>query len=364
MLERVHIRNFKAIRDATVDLDRFTVIVGPNSSGKTSILQAIYCLDFTYEKKPKLEGFLEGSEWLHKGGGDQLEVDFTSTAWQVGAFSAKLGASSESGEEFRQFEWATKSNGNARAAIHFGAGAIPSVVDDPRPIPVTRFLAIDSRQLAYPNPVTAGSPLLNPAGGNLSAALAYVNLNLPDEFDRLNELLRKVVPSIRRVRFRRVQQFKTFLGASLQGVAEELLFDTASGTGIPARFVSEGTLLILAVLTAIAQVSGPTILLLDGMELSLHPAAQAEVVRTLRTLLDQLPDLQIVATSHSPYLVDSLDPSELRLTLMTDEGDVICGKLTDHPDFDRWKDEMSPGELWGMWGESWLQQAKTGAAAT
>ena len=44
----------------------------------------------------------------------------------------------------------------------------------------------------------------------------------------------------------------------------------------------------------------------------------------------------------------------IRLTTLDDEGRVVCGRLTDHPDFERWKDEMSPGEMWGMWGESWL----------
>jgi predicted ATPase len=44
MLERVHIENFKCLRDITVDLGDFTILIGPNDSGKSSFLDAIQTL--------------------------------------------------------------------------------------------------------------------------------------------------------------------------------------------------------------------------------------------------------------------------------------------------------------------------------
>jgi AAA15 family ATPase/GTPase len=41
MIESVHFRNFKALRDTTLPLGRFTLIVGPNASGKSTALQAL-----------------------------------------------------------------------------------------------------------------------------------------------------------------------------------------------------------------------------------------------------------------------------------------------------------------------------------
>src|SRR5207247_2600457 len=41
MLERVHIENYKCLRDVTVDLGEFTVLIGPNDSGKSSFLEVI-----------------------------------------------------------------------------------------------------------------------------------------------------------------------------------------------------------------------------------------------------------------------------------------------------------------------------------
>lgn len=81
----------------------------------------------------------------------------------------------------------------------------------------------------------------------------------------------------------------------------------------------------------------------------------------LRRLLDKNPRLQIVATTHSPYLLDCMQPDEVRMTCLNDEGSTVCGPLKNHPKFEKWKKEMAPGELWSLFGEKWLLE-KQGAA--
>src|SRR5487761_1632363 len=41
MLERIHIENYKCLRDVTVDLGDFTILIGPNDSGKSSFLEVL-----------------------------------------------------------------------------------------------------------------------------------------------------------------------------------------------------------------------------------------------------------------------------------------------------------------------------------
>ncbi len=41
MIESIQFQNFKALRDTTLPLGPCTVLVGPNGSGKTTVLQAI-----------------------------------------------------------------------------------------------------------------------------------------------------------------------------------------------------------------------------------------------------------------------------------------------------------------------------------
>ena len=37
MLRNFHVENFKCLRDVAVELEPFTVLIGPNDSGKTSL---------------------------------------------------------------------------------------------------------------------------------------------------------------------------------------------------------------------------------------------------------------------------------------------------------------------------------------
>ena len=44
MITQFHVKNYKALRDVTLPLTQIHVLIGPNDSGKTSILEAIAAL--------------------------------------------------------------------------------------------------------------------------------------------------------------------------------------------------------------------------------------------------------------------------------------------------------------------------------
>lgn len=56
MLDRIHLENFKASRDVDVRLASLTVLAGLNSSGKSTLLQAICALRQSYDFNGKTEG--------------------------------------------------------------------------------------------------------------------------------------------------------------------------------------------------------------------------------------------------------------------------------------------------------------------
>ena len=60
---------------------------------------------------------------------------------------------------------------------------------------------------------------------------------------------------------------------------------------------------------------GHGVVLIDELELHLHPRWQREVVEKLRT---SFPNIQFIATTHSPFIIQSLRPGEL-ITLDPDE---------------------------------------------
>src|SRR5437588_12928491 len=47
MIDYLHFRNFKCLRDVEINLSPFTVLIGPNDSGKSSLLDAIQFLGRT-----------------------------------------------------------------------------------------------------------------------------------------------------------------------------------------------------------------------------------------------------------------------------------------------------------------------------
>jgi hypothetical protein len=47
---------------------------------------------------------------------------------------------------------------------------------------------------------------------------------------------------------------------------------------------------------------------------------------------------------------------------LDESGGAICRPLTDHPEFDRWKDAMTSGEFWSHAGEDWVKKLPATAA--
>ena len=53
-------------------------------------------------------------------------------------------------------------------------------------------------------------------------------------------------------------------------------------------------------------------------------------------------------------MLDCMGTNEVRMTFLRDDGATACASLTDHPNYPKWKDEMTPGEMWSVFGEKWL----------
>ena len=116
--------------------------------------------------------------------------------------------------------------------------------------------------------------------------------------------------------------------------------------------------MLIGLMTALLGPNQPQILLMDDIEHGLHPLAQKSLLGVLGQVMQKLPNLQIIATAHSPYLLDQLQPEQIRLMTIGEDGYSVCGRLEDHPQFAKWKDEMAPGELWSLFGEKWLAKER------
>ncbi|MBI5608238.1 MAG: ATP-binding protein, partial [Deltaproteobacteria bacterium] len=71
---------------------------------------------------------------------------------------------------------------------------------------------------------------------------------------------------------------------------------------------------------------------------------------------------QIVATTHSPYLLDLFEPDEVRVMALDAHGHAVCRNLAEAPDLDRLKQAYQTGEIWASIWEDWALEGATGGA--
>ncbi len=386
VIEHLLLRNFRVIREAQLRLDRLTVLVGGNGAGKTSALHALHLLSqleagVRLSEMPLLREGLEplaridGEERvrefeLEARGKDANQRERTATfsaqkleqgagaaprwAWSYRAHAAGQRPFEVSGDEDAL---ATKAGSNGDRA---GDGGV--------------LLRLDPAQLALPS-VEQGAPSnlrMNEAGAGLAAALSGMALNRPDDFAALQQDLRSVVPGVRRIRFDRVAVTASevelvHVGADPQELrfrrtypALRILLDTDQAEGVPADAISEGTLIVLGLLAVLRTNERRGLLLLDDVDRALHPLAQHRLLELLREFLERRPELQIVATTHSPYLLDKLKFEEVQVAALLDDGTASFAGFDEHPAYERWRQEMHPGEYWSIAGESWIREKRRG----
>jgi predicted ATPase len=115
------------------------------------------------------------------------------------------------------------------------------------------------------------------------------------------------------------------------GAGHKIYLDFQGASAVPAHCASHGTLIALALLTILYGPHRPDLLLLDDFDHALHPRAQLELVKMLKELLvlPDFADLQIAATTHSPYVLDKLGVEDVRVFALREDGTVAMKSLAE-----------------------------------
>jgi ABC-type branched-subunit amino acid transport system ATPase component len=376
MLDKVRFENFKILKDVTCDLGQFNVIVGPNASGKTSMLEGMHYLSQLIPKHSinDIDYLFHGSRWfdmLHSGdcndamtlacfsNGD--EVNFKASKSQVTVDRQKLGDSG----------WFGGLIGRTSGSVPVSFEPLQDGNRAAKSIKSMAFLHFEASQLAKPSYSEHENPRVEYSGEGLATVIANMKLSAEEDFESLKSMIRRIVPQLENIRVakRRTNTYrKEVVSIRNENITtraphvemrDALVFDFTNRKGVPANNLSEGTLLALGLLTVLHSPARPRVILLDDIEKGLHPKAQKNLVEMLREILNRQPDLQIIATSHSPYFLDFLQFEEVRLMTVGDDGYSVCGRLENHPKFEKWKDELAPGEMWSLFGEKWMTEKES-----
>ena len=356
MITQFRLQDFKAHRDTSLALKQFTMLVGDNASGKTSVLQALH-LQMAAARNPQamLGSRSTASELCRRGGPKKFTLVAIN---RVDENQIELELAIQQTDET---DWLATfkihdSRKEFEAAAFLGAGerdSSPNPADDWEAV---RAAASAVRLYRFePEKIAAGAYSNRPNasvqadGSQTATALAALKLGNDEAFNRVEAAMRELIPSLKRIRIKPVNVMRPV--QKDQVVGSKVYFDFRGTPSVPAHHASYGTLILLALLTVLhGPDRRPDLILLDDFDHALHPRAQMDLIRMLNRLLELkgFRKTQIIATTHSPYMLDELPPENVIAFALRDDGTVASKQLSEHPDALKTKGALKSGELWSL----------------
>ncbi|MBN1908434.1 MAG: AAA family ATPase [Pirellulales bacterium] len=339
MLESIEFHNFRVLRDTTLPLGPCTILVGANGTGKSTVLQALVVArdivkrnvaeashDFVSLASRDQGNTIVGLT-LHWGGNQH--GDYTHLNWDPSRGHTEKGSKSLKAWHFKSFI----SDGNE----------VRSQEDFSYTIGQIKLFSFSAPAIATPSHVQE-TVSLGPDGAGLATVLDALRDDSPDRFSAIEQKLQNWLPEFDRILFDRPSQGVKSLSLQRAGTQQK----------VPATGLSDGTLIVLALLTLAYLPEPPSIVCLEEPDRGIHP-------RLLRCVQDAIYRLcypkecgedrepvQVIATTHSPYFVDLFKdhPEEI----------VVANRVGDNVEFKRVSEQPNIQEILGdtPLGEAWF----------
>jgi predicted ATPase len=328
VIAAVHFRNFRALRSAALRLEAFNLLLGPSGSGKTSLIQALLRLR-SLSAMPSVHAHeLEGQ----RPTGPQIEFHFAPPFQNL---RVTLGCNSDElvcnllvvdnppGLEGEK-QW-----GELRTRLQS-----------------IRAYLFDHYAMALPaaRAGRAGVAELASNAGNLAAVLAGWREQRPEAFTVLETEFRRLAPEFAGIEFGRQPGGRVEMSARLAHDGGEL---------IPAGSLAQGTLHLLALLTLTLAPEPPLVVCVEEADRGFHP----RMLREVRDALYRLsypkdfglarPAVQVITTTHSPYLLDQFRDHPEEVVLAHKRGrNATFERLSERKDLRELMGEAHLGDLW------------------
>ena len=335
MLDHVTIKNFRCLREVSVDLKPLTVLVGENDTGKSTFLEAVACLAGT---DPRTE--FDRLDHLRQDLSNDITLEAESDAVRWGLHRVDSYGGSRGVYERRPAK-SVDSTAEVRA--------------DRLQVDPSRIVFRGEQMLPRPSRGNLAESLPDPAesldsdGSNVPAVLDHMLRSYRKRFDELEARCRSLVPG-----------FDEF-SIKLEGPGELSLSYWQQGREYPTDAASAGVRALILYLTLAYRPDAPDVVLIEEPENGLHPKRLGDVMKLLRLLTEPKADgrrTQVILTTHSPYLLDHVKPDEDQILIFQRQADE--SRTATPADWDRARvflKHFSPGEIWFNRGEASLVPA-------
>jgi len=371
----------------TLELEPLNVLIGPNASGKSNLIEAISVL--AAAPRNLLIPFREAGgtleDWLWKGtpetpaaeietnleyvgdGGVAFPLSyrlaFTISDLRLRILQEELGKEDSDGDFFLQRDSLRISiprqphgiAGYVAAMLETSPGwdridqqqSILSQVRDPTAFPQLTYVGAEFGKISFFRgwPFGVGSVIRKPQAVNLpddflledASNLGLVFNSLQNRLDIKRLILEKL-----RLLYEEVEDVTTKVqGGTIQVFFHEKNLDPRKP--IPAACLSDGTLHYLCLLAILLHPEPPPLICIEEPELGLHP----DIIPTIaELLLDASQRTQLIVTTHSETLVSAL--SEIPEAVVVCERDDRGTRLRrlDPGNLKEWLERYRLGDLW------------------
>lgn len=217
---------------------------------------------------------------------------------------------------------------------------------DPERYPELTFVADQFKRLAL---------FQEPSLGRRSAARLPQPTDLPSDFllpDAsnlglvLHDLWQTSAKRAELIEFlRRFYEPARYISTKIQGGTLQLYIEEEGGHLIPATRLSDGTLRYLSLLAILCHPAPPPVIAIEEPELGLHP----DIIPTIAELLRKASKrTQLFVTTHSDALVSALSdtPESILVCEATPDGTTM--KRLEAEPLREWLEKYSLGEIWRM----------------
>jgi predicted ATPase len=202
-----------------------------------------------------------------------------------------------------------------------------------------QFLNLEPRLMGQPmlQSRTGREVHLKPEGENLAEYFLELG-QAPQAVEAVLDRMKYILPELSDIQSRAVTAI------ARQVMLEMREIGSSPMSPIPGWLMSSGTLRALALLVLFQSPNPPSIIFIEEIENGLDPRTLNLMVEEIRNVLDTT---QVVVTTHSPYFLDLVD---LKHIVVADrrEGETRFYRPDSDKRLDAWKKEFSPGRLYTM----------------